>query len=113
MSSQKLAQEYAESMLEQIEENVANGLPFGISEDGEEIDGYDYLQDMLDFYWIIDSERRYSGAKLLAGYGGPNVWINTQTRELTVYWDQTIVRRLPDEFVEALDEILIELWESA
>lgn len=116
--SDNLAQEYADSMWQSIRDDVEKGTPFGIREEddgygdaGEELTAYDYLQDVLDIRYTVNSAREYLGARILVGYGGPNVWIDTNTNALEVYWGQTATRYLPSEFIEQLDVALEELWD--
>lgn len=116
--SANLAQEYADRMWQDIRDNVENGTPFGIREEddgygdeGDELTAYDYLQDALDIRYTVNAAREYLGARILVGYGGPNVWIDTNTNALEVYWGQTATRYLPSEFIEQLDVALEELWD--
>lgn len=117
--SDNLAQEYADSMWQSIRDDVENGTPFGEDTDAfengetespEELTAYDYLEDVLDIRYTVNSAREYLGARILVGYGGPNVWIDTNTNALEVYWGQTATRYLPSEFIEQLDVALEELW---
>jgi hypothetical protein len=113
-----LAKEYADSLVSEIRDNTREGYPFGKSEDevddysGEpvELSAYDYLQDVLSIIYSVDADRSYRGARILIGYGGPNVWIDTNTNALEVYWGETVTRYLPSEFIDYLDEALEELW---
>lgn len=133
--AQNLARDYADSMLKQITEAVDSGCPFGVvnlytgdvfSDMSEALDntdadeqenlgaasGMDYLGDALDIKYIVNSDRSYLSAKVCIGYGGPNVWINTDTNELEVYWgSRAETRALPAEFIRGLDDALGELWE--
>lgn len=131
--AQNLARDYADSMIESIRARVAAGIPFGIQHDmdgwadvdGEEYadyrdnvetewteaSGLDYLEGALDIKYIVNSDRSYRAAKVCVGYGGPNVWINTDSNELEVYWDTHETRGLPAEFISGIDDALEELWE--
>jgi hypothetical protein len=53
---------------------------------GELIDGLDYLSDVLDIEYIVNSRKEYLGAKVLVAFGGPNIWINTRTKQVEGYW---------------------------
>ena len=48
--------------------------------------GFDYLEDVLDVKWIIDSNGQYVGAELLVAFGGPNIWIHTRSNQVKGYW---------------------------
>ena len=79
--------------LESIAEDIKNGFKVespedyeGEYEEGDTLSGFDYLADMLDIEYIISSDKQYKGARVLVAFGGPNIWINTQTEEVEGYW---------------------------
>jgi hypothetical protein len=114
------ASEYADSLIETINANDAAGSPFGIvsdetpvldRENGDEIDGFDYLQDALDIQYIVSGDREYRGARVLVAFGGPNAWLNTLTGQLEVsWWSAPEYRELPAAFTRALNDALEDLW---
>jgi hypothetical protein len=53
---------------------------------GESIDGLDYLSDALDIEYVVNSKKEYLGARVLVAFGGPNIWINTRTKQVEGYW---------------------------
>lgn len=71
---------------------------------------YDYLEDVLDIEYIVNSKGEYLGAKVLVAFGGPNIWINTRTKQVEGYWwvDSCIMSYSNDEM--DLDGALSELW---
>lgn len=113
--TETLAYDYAQDIRERIALDVEAGTPFGIDPDlcdGQELNAFDYLEDVLDIEYRIGSDRKYRSSRLLIGWGGPNVWIDTQTETLSVYWgSDSATVDLPEEFINALDEALEELWE--
>lgn len=117
-TGQNLAAEYADSMAEEIADNVAKGYTFGYDEErvnyGEEAEltAWDWLGDVLDIEYRVSSDGRYRSAKVLIGFGGPNVWIDTGSSSLVVYWDTREERELPLLFCEELDEVLAGMWEA-
>ena len=58
----------------------------GQYEEGEIISGLDYISDALDVNWILNSEREFKGARLLVAFGGPNIWINTDSQTVEGFW---------------------------
>ena len=50
------------------------------------LNGYDYIQDVLDINYILDGSREYKGAKLLVAFGGPNIWIDTDAQTVQGGW---------------------------
>lgn len=76
----------------------------------DEIDAYDYLSDVLDIEYIVTSKSEYLGARVLVAFGGPNIWINTRTKQVEGYWwGDKCIRSYEDQL--GLDEVLEEFWE--
>lgn len=50
------------------------------------LSGLDYISDVLDVNWVLDSNREFKGARLLVAFGGPNIWINTDTQTVEGHW---------------------------
>jgi len=67
-----------------IAETIQSGVYETDNEDGPS--GYDYLTDALDIQFIISSDKKYLGARVLVAFGGPNIWINTQKQMIEGYW---------------------------
>ena len=119
--STELATEYADSVSKDIWVNNGTGSPFGIvsednpvldRENGDDVTAMDYLEDVLDIQFIVGSDRNYLAARILTGFGGPNVWVNTLTGNLEVsWWSETVYRQLPNDFISGLDDELAELWD--
>ena len=81
----------------------------GREDDGEPIDAWTYLEDVLDIEYIVNSKREYLGARVLVCFGGPNVWINTRTNQVEGYWwSDSCIMDYKDEI--GLDEVLSEMW---
>ena len=114
------AQDYAESLVREIRANVESGGLFGYrecvyadtgEEYREEADPMDWLEDVLDFRYIVTSGREFLGAQLLLAFGGPNAWLDTLTGEISVSWgSESATVYAPKEFTEALNETLEEIW---
>jgi hypothetical protein len=69
------------------------------SHEGVAVSAYDYLQDVLDIEYVVGSDKRYLGARVLVAFGGPNIWINTRTKQVEGFWwgDSAIVSYNRDE----------------
>lgn len=122
------ATSYGKSVVEQITERVEAGAPFGhIDSDGyyhdidecelgepcEPATAYDYLEEVLDINYLIDSSKKYLAGLVLISFGGPTARINTFTRELECsWWSETVRLELPSEFCGELDLALEELFLS-
>ena len=48
--------------------------------------GFDYIHDALDIQYIVSGKSEYIAARILVSFGGPNIWINTQTQTVEGYW---------------------------
>lgn len=57
-----------------------------VDDENEPGTAYDYLSDVLDINWILNSDRSYKGARLLVAFGGPNIWIDTNLEQVEGYW---------------------------
>ncbi len=51
-----------------------------------ETSGFDYIEDVLDFNYVLQADRTYKGTRLLVAYGGPNIWVDTSTNTVTGGW---------------------------
>ena len=69
--------EYCKRIAKEIEECAAGKM---VDDDGNQISLYDYLFDVLDYEFTIDSRKEYVSAKIWVTLGGPNIWIDTAER---------------------------------
>lgn len=126
------ASEYADSLAAVIKRRTEQGVPFGIesdatgwTDDPDDVRDYldnpdtefrgasalDYLSDVLDIQYLVNSDRTYRSARILIAFGGPNAWIDTRTGQLEVaWWSAPEYRDLPSEFIAGVDDALSELW---
>lgn len=98
--------------VEHIVETIEQGFD-GYMTDNEydEIrDVYEYLEDVLDIEYIVNKNGDYLGARILVAFGGPNIWINTRTKQIEGYWwgDSCVMSYSRDEM--GIDEAVGELW---
>ena len=70
----------------------------------------DYLQDVLDIEYIVNSKGEYLGSRLLVAFGGPNIWINTRTKTVEGHWwgDSCTMSYRRDEM--GIDDAVGEFW---
>ena len=131
--SADMARKHAESLAGSIKAAVEAGAPFGYTnaytgewcdwEDFEQIpedergdyteaSAFDWLGDALNIDYVVGSDREtVKGGRIMVGFGGPNVWVDTMTNTVDVSWwsDEASVR-IPREFCERIDDALQELW---
>lgn len=114
------AKKQLQSHVNQISINLTKGMTYKEAEmDHEEhgtspddsITGFDYLQDALDIQYIVNGNGEYIAARILIAFGGPNIWINTQTQTVEGYWwgDSAFASYYADAM--GIDEACRELWE--
>jgi hypothetical protein len=85
----------------------------GKNEDGDDFTAWDYLQDVYDINYTINSQRDYLGARLLVAGGGPNIWVNTKSNCVEGYWgsDEVSVYYIDNLGLDdALEDQAIELF---
>jgi len=93
--------------LESIEREVDGQYP---------MDGLEYLSDALDIEYIVGSnrdnnnERELLGARILVAFGGPNIWINTRTKQVEGYWWGDSCTMSYDNDAFDLDDAIETLW---
>jgi len=68
---------------------IARQIEYGFDEieGGEESPIMDWLEGVLDFQWIVSSDKQtLLGARLLVAFGGPNIWVDTVRGIVEGYW---------------------------
>lgn len=75
--------------------SIVEDLENGIELDSERVEelgydgimsGFDYLTDVLDIEWILNSDKTLKGARILVAFGGPNIWIDTVKQTVIGTW---------------------------
>ena len=117
-------QESEMSQLESLCHDIALNIGYGMTyqeaemdheehgaEPDDQISALDWLQDALDIQYIVTGKGEYLGARVLVAFGGPNIWVNTQSKIVEGYWysDKAIMHYQDDAL--RLDRALAELWE--
>lgn len=46
----------------------------------------DYLSDAFDIEYRIGSDRDFRSVRLMVACGGPNIFVDTQAKEVQLYW---------------------------
>ena len=75
-------------------------------------DVHEWMNDVYDIEWITSQDHSYKAARLLVAGGGPNIWVNTQTRTVDGYWWGDTCK-YPFEDNLGLDEYLEEIYASS
>lgn len=82
------------------------------ADDLEALSLYDYFADALDMEYRVGSDKEYRSARIMVTCGGPNVYIDTATRAVELYWwTDRASFLLSQDAVDAIDEWAAEYWE--
>ena len=101
--------EYCKRVVEEIEEYASGKM---VDDDGNELSLYDYLNDVLDYEFTIDSNKDYKSAKIWITLGGPNVWIDTAERAVKLAWGTDREEYALDwDVCEEIDCIMQDIYE--
>ena len=72
---------------------------------------YDYFEDILDIEYRCDSNREYRSVQIMVACGGPNIYIDTASRKVELYWwGDRADWPLDFDTVAAVDEWAEEYW---
>lgn len=100
-----------ENHVRSIAKTIEQGLNSEENE-GQQMDGLEYLANMLDIEYIVASDRKtLLGARVLVAFGGPNIWINTRTKQVEGYWWADCYIASYDEDNIGLNECIECIWE--
>ena len=77
----------------------------------EQLSIYDYLEDVLDIEYRCDSHKELRSVQVMVACGGPNIYIDTATRHVELYWcGDRAEWPLDSDTVAAVDEWAEEYW---
>ena len=54
--------------------------------DAEQLSLYDYFDDIFDIEYRISGNREFRSVCIMIACGGPNIYIDTGTRKVELYW---------------------------
>ena len=81
-------------------------------DDLEDYTVYDYFSDCFDIQWTLNSDFTYKAVRIMVACGGPNIYINTLSGDVELYW-WTDSERYPmsTDVINAIDEYFEEYYE--
>lgn len=81
-------------------------------DDLEAVGVWDYFEDCLDIEYRCDARREYRSVRVMVTCGGPNIYIDTESKAVELYWwgDRASYFLLSDT-VDAVDAWAAEYWE--
>ena len=83
-----------------------------VMEQGEELSLYDCFDEVFDIEYRVGSDGAYRSVQLMVACGGPNIYIDTASGRVELYWwgdkaDYPIDR----DTIEAIDQLWEEYYE--
>jgi predicted RNA-binding Zn-ribbon protein involved in translation (DUF1610 family) len=71
----------------------------------------DYMSDILDIDFVVSRDREYRSCKICVAWGGPNIYIDTASAYVKLYW-WTEYAEYPLSYAarDAIDEWAEEYW---
>lgn len=80
-------------------------------EDLEQLSIWDYMSDILDLEYRVGSDREYRSCRIMVAFGGPNIYIDTASRSVELYWwNERANYLLSSDACDAIDEWAEEYW---
>lgn len=77
----------------------------------EQLSIWDYMSDILDIDYVVSRDREYRSCKILVAWGGPNIYIDTASALVKLYWwTEYAEYPLSYEARDAIDEWAEEYW---
>ena len=49
-------------------------------------DAHKWMEGVYSIEWICHQDKTYKSARLMVAGGGPNIWVNLQTKKVEGYW---------------------------
>ena len=88
MSAVKKKSETCEEQLRRMCKDIAQEITDGLKIDDTSGTGTasEFMDGVYDIRYIVDREKRYLGAELMVAGGGPNIWVNLDTKYVEGYW---------------------------
>ena len=78
--------------------------------EGDRLQANSYMEkNVYDIEWITHQDHTYKAARLLVAGGGPNIWVNLDTKYVEGYWGGD---KVTEPFIDnlGLDDYLEELY---
>jgi hypothetical protein len=74
---------------------------------------HDYFDDILDVRYTIAQHGEYMGCDIALALGGPNIWLSTMDKEITLYWGfgEPISRSVPYDICDKINDVFEERYE--
>lgn len=95
------------------EERILADLSEDVPEDWEPRGMWDYFEDVYNIRYVVDGDLDYCAVRVMVACGGPNIWVDTYTETVDLYWGADHVSYdLWSSTVDEIDEIFREQYET-
>lgn len=79
--------------------------------DLEPVSLLDYLKDAYDIAYTVDARKDYRSVRIMVACGGPNIYIDTASRAVELYWwTESASYPLSIDVCDMIDEEFEELY---
>ena len=103
--------ETCEEQLIRMCKNIADSITNSVdnSEHGEQASVASWMDGVYDIEWITHQDKTYKAARLLVAGGGPNIWVNLDTKYVEGYWGGD---KVTEPFIDnlGLDDFCEEMY---
>lgn len=80
-------------------------------ENAENLGAYEWLEDVLDIEYRVGANKSYRSAEVCVGVGGPNIYVDTDSRTVKGYWGSDRIT-IPYQDELGLNDALEEMWSN-
>lgn len=80
--------------------------------DAEQLSLCDYFENALDIEYRIGADRQYRSVQVCIAWGGPNIYIDTDTKCVEIYWGGHESFLLDSDIINEIDSIFEEIYNS-
>lgn len=95
------------------EEQIIPDLGEDVPEGWEPRGMWDYFEDVYNIRYVVDDDLDYCAVRVMVACGGPNIWVDTYTKTVELYWGSDHVSYcLLSSTVDEIDEIFREQYET-
>ena len=103
--------ETCEEQLRRMCKDIAQEITDGLKIDDTSGTGTvtEWMKDVYDIRYLVDSRKEYMGAELLVAGGGPTIWVSLNEMEVQGYWGGDRVN-VPFSDNLGLDEYCEEMY---
>ena len=81
MSAIKKKSESCEEKLRRMCKSIAEDIEKPVDDQAAS-----FMEGTYDIRYYVDRSKSYLGAEIMVAGGGPNIWVNTYTKQVEGYW---------------------------